>query len=100
MIRALTLVSLLLCCTSCVKWIDAPHKYNLGDKVLLKTGDTAVITHISYHKVREDFQVKHQRYTVRVAFIKRVNHDFLNGRTETDVGTFTVFEYEIEKVIE
>ncbi len=96
--RTLCLISLLLL-TSCHEWKHGLHEYSLGQKVLMKTGDTAVIVNVYSTRYRGDTQPV-PRYIVRVTFTKRVDQDWWNGRTETDIGTFTVYEYEIEKALE
>lgn len=95
---------LLLALASCVEYKPVPFKYSLGQKVLLKTGDEAIITaHVWPHRYDARSKPPIPRYQIRVGFINRVSHtdSLLDGKRKviTDITTFNVNEFEIEKVI-
>lgn len=78
----------LLLLSSCRDFKFVPHAYNLGDKVLLKTGEQAVIYNITTTIYYGD-TAPSAGYLVRVA-----------RRTTFNSSILFVNEFEIEKVIQ
>ncbi len=104
----LPLLFVLIACPEPREKIYVRHKYSVGIKVLMKTGDRAVIIETKpwwlrnwYHKGDVPLQPE---YVIRVGFVKRTHKtdSLLDGRRtiHTDVTKFTVKELEIERVIE
>lgn len=104
--RSLLAVILLVALSACVPpKIPVPHKYGYGEKVLLKTGEHAVVVGYPwYNRTMDKRWPKTPEYVVRVALIKRVNQtdSVWEGRQtrQTDIGKFTVYEHEIEKSLD
>ncbi len=106
----LPLCLLLIACPEPRERIYVGHKYGVGTKVLMKTGDKAVIievipwyradTNSWYYK---DSKPAMPEYTIRVGFVKRTHKtdSLLEGRRtiHTDVTTFKIKEFEIEDII-
>tara|TARA_R110002094_G_scaffold186715_3_gene162687 strand:+ start:1086 stop:1409 length:324 start_codon:yes stop_codon:yes gene_type:complete len=96
---------LLLALISCrPEYVPTKYKYTLGDKVLLKTGDSAVIVnhHWSTNKHIKGTWIA-PKYIIRVGYVKTEHHtdSFLDGHRvrEREITKFTVYEHEIEKKI-
>lgn len=102
--KLLALSMVYLLCSCHPPKVPVPHKYSYGEKVLLKTGDIAVVIEYPwYNLTTTEGYPKTPEYIVRVAFVKRASKtdSLLNGMQtrHTDIGKFTVYEYEIEKKI-
>lgn len=104
--RSLLAITLLVALSACAPpRIPVPHKYGYGEKVLLKTGEQAVVVEYPYfNRTTLEGYPKIPEYIVRVALMKRINQtdSLLEGRQtrQTDIGKFLVYEHEIEKSLD
>lgn len=87
--------------------LPVERKYHAGQKVLLKTGDQAVIIGMPWldrKTYSKGTTQPNQRYVVRIGFVKRISktESLLGGRRTvvTDITKFTIWEFEIEKEID
>jgi len=95
-------LAMLACCRP--EYVNTKYKYAPGDKILLKTGDTAVV--VEHHWMTRQHVKGHwvtPRYIVRVGYIKKAHHtdSLLEGHRvrESEPTKFDVYEHEIEKKI-